>query len=57
MCWLCCSSWSRILVWTGVTLVLDAWWSRRPVYLADRLLPYQPGSVADQAQQWLNEHS
>jgi hypothetical protein len=33
------------LLWGGVTLLLDAWWKRQPTDLADRLMPFQPGSV------------
>jgi hypothetical protein len=47
-----------LLVWGGSTLLVDAWWRRwdRPD-LAERLLPFQPGSVVDEAQHWLNEQS
>jgi hypothetical protein len=43
------------LTWAGATLLLDAWWRRwdRPD-LAERLKPYQRGSVADEAQRWLD---
>jgi hypothetical protein len=43
-----------VLVWAGSTLLVDAWWKRQPTDLADRLIPYQGGSVADQAQHWLD---
>jgi hypothetical protein len=43
-----------LLTWAGATLLLDAWWRRwsRPD-LAERLQPYQTGSIADDAQRWL----
>jgi hypothetical protein len=46
-----------VLVWGGSTVLLDAWWKREPTDLVDRLLPYQSGSVADEARWWLNEQS
>jgi hypothetical protein len=46
-----------LLVWGGSTLLLDAWWKRQPTDLTDRLMPYQSGSVADEAQRWLDRHS
>jgi hypothetical protein len=45
------------LLWGGATLLLDAWWKRQPTDLADRLMPYHSGSVADEAQHWLDEQS
>jgi hypothetical protein len=44
-----------LLVWAGSTLLLDAWWKRQPTNLVDRLMPYQSGSVADEAQRWLDQ--
>jgi hypothetical protein len=45
-----------LLTWAGATLLIDARWRRcRRPDLADRLLPYQPVSVADEAQRWLEE--
>jgi hypothetical protein len=46
-----------VLVWGGSTLLLDAWLKRRPTDLIDRLMPYQSGSVADEAQRWLDRQS
>jgi hypothetical protein len=46
-----------LLVWGGSTLLLDAWWKRQPTDLADRLMPYQTGSVADEAQRWLDRRN
>jgi hypothetical protein len=43
-----------ILIWIGATLLLDPWWKRRPEDLVDRLMPCQPGSVADEAEDWLD---
>jgi hypothetical protein len=45
-----------LLTWAGSTLLLDAWWRRqkRPD-LAERLRPFQPDSLADEAKQWLDE--
>jgi hypothetical protein len=45
-----------ILVWIGTTLILDSWWRReRRRDLAERLRPFQPASLAEEAQQWLDE--
>jgi hypothetical protein len=45
-----------LLTWAGATLLLDAWCRRwRGPDLADRLRPYQPVSVADEAQRWLDK--
>jgi hypothetical protein len=46
-----------VLVWGGSTLLLDAWWKRQPTDLAERLRPFQPRSVADEAQRWLDRQS
>jgi hypothetical protein len=45
-----------LLVFCGGTLLLDTWWDRwrDDGGLADRLDPYQPLSIADEAQLWLN---
>ncbi len=42
------------LVWAGSALLIDAWLrrSRRPT-LAERLGPYQPTSVAEEAERWI----
>ena len=39
-----------LLVWAGATLLIDAAWRQRRPDLTDRLRPYQPSSVADEAQ-------
>jgi hypothetical protein len=50
-----------LLVFCGGTLLLDAWWDRWrddggvADRLADGLEPYPPGSIADEAQVWLND--
>ena len=42
------------LVWVGSTLLGDAWLRRsRRATLAERLAPYQPISVAEDAERWL----
>jgi hypothetical protein len=41
-----------ILVWAGVTLIIDARLRRRRPDLAERLRPFQP-KVADEAEVWL----
>jgi hypothetical protein len=42
-----------LLVWAGVTLMIDGWLRRpRRPDLADRLRPFQP-SVGDEAEVWL----
>jgi hypothetical protein len=43
-----------VLGWGGSTLLLDAWWKRQPTDLSDRLMPFQPNLVADEAQRWLD---
>jgi hypothetical protein len=48
-----------LLVWVGATLVIDACLrSRHRPDLAERLRPYQPGSLAgtlgEQAEDWLD---
>jgi hypothetical protein len=46
------------VVWAGSTLLLDAWWKRQTTDLADRLMPYQSGSVAEEAQcGWIDKLS
>jgi hypothetical protein len=47
---------AAFLAGVGATLLLDAWWRRsdRPD-LAERLLPYQPESVSDEAECWLDQ--
>jgi hypothetical protein len=30
-----------VLIWAGSSLLLDAWWGRHRVDLADRLMPFQ----------------
>jgi hypothetical protein len=42
-----------LLLWVSVTLLLDAWSSRRAANLIERLRPYQAASLADEAQRWL----
>jgi hypothetical protein len=43
-----------LLVWVGSTLLGDAWLRRsRRATLADRLAPYQPTPVAEDAERWL----
>ena len=42
-----------MLVWAGVTLIIDGWIHRRHrPDLAERLRPFQP-SVGDEAEVWL----
>jgi hypothetical protein len=45
-----------LLTWAGVVLLWDAWLRRekRPS-LAERLLPLRPDTVAEEAQQWLDD--
>ena len=46
-----------LLAWAGVALMIDAlsrW--RRHVDLTERLHPYQPTAVADEADRWLHQH-
>jgi hypothetical protein len=44
--------------WIGATLLLDVWWGRKcPADLAERLQPYQPTSVADEAEGWLRQQT
>jgi hypothetical protein len=43
-----------LLIWAGVTLLIDAWhWRHLRPDLVDRLAPYQP-TVADDAERWLH---
>lgn len=42
-----------LLVWAGAALIIDAVTARRRPDLAERLRPYQPRSVSDEAQRWL----
>jgi hypothetical protein len=47
-----------ILGWAGATLMLDAWIRRqRRPDLAERLLPYRPRSLGDDAQDWLDNEA
>jgi hypothetical protein len=43
-----------LLMWAGTTMLIDAWMrrQRRPT-LAERLAPYQPRHVSDEAEEWL----
>ena len=43
-----------LLVWGGVTLLIDARARRLRPDLTERLLPYQPTSIADEAERWLH---
>jgi hypothetical protein len=44
-----------LLVWAGVTLMIDGWVRRqRRRDLTERLWPFRPATVADEAQRWLN---
>jgi hypothetical protein len=44
-----------VLVWTGASLLYDAWLRRRHCpSLLERLAPYQPRSVAGQVRRWLD---
>jgi hypothetical protein len=43
------------LVWSGVTLLIDAWPRHRRADLTARLAPFQP-TVADEAEVWLRKH-
>jgi len=43
-----------VLLWAGTTLLLDAWLRRpRRQSLAERLAPFRPRHVADEAEEWL----
>ncbi len=45
-----------LLIWVGITLVLNTWrrlWRRRPAAVAEPPLPDQSISIADEAQEWL----
>jgi hypothetical protein len=44
--------------WAGTTLPIDEWvrWRRRPS-LTERLAPFQPASLADEAQRWLERQA
>jgi hypothetical protein len=43
-----------LLTWAGSTLLLDATWRRwEGPDLVERLLPLRPGSIADEAELWL----
>lgn len=45
---------SGLLVWAGATLLLDAAVTARSLPdLGERLLPFQPRSLADEVEQWL----
>ena len=45
-----------LLVWIGATLIIDAWLGRpKRLGLAERLRPFQPRSVGDEAESWLNQ--
>jgi hypothetical protein len=47
-----------LLTWAGSTLLLDAWWRRgRRSDLAERLRPFQPSTLADQARDWLDQQT
>jgi hypothetical protein len=47
-----------LLLWTGTTLIVDARLRRpRRPDLAERLGPFQPGSLADKARQWLDKQT
>jgi hypothetical protein len=44
-----------LLVWAGTTLILDGWMRRpRRPDLAERLRPFQPVDLADEARDWLD---
>jgi hypothetical protein len=45
-----------MLVWIGTTLILDGWWRRENPHtdLSDRLWPFRPRSLAEEAQDWLD---
>jgi hypothetical protein len=47
-----------LLVWAGTTLILDGWLRRpgRPD-LAERLRPFPPSSLADEARDWLDKQT
>ncbi len=46
-----------IVVWAGAAFLLDAWHCRHPAAdLLERLERFQPPSVADEAQRWLQGH-
>jgi hypothetical protein len=47
-----------LLTWAGSTLLLDAWWRRqRRPGLTERLRPFQPVDLADEARQWLDQQN
>ena len=44
-----------VLVWAGVTLIIDGWSRRRRCpTLAEGLAPFMSESVVDEAQNWLD---
>jgi hypothetical protein len=47
-----------LVVWAAFALSMDRWISGRPrPSLLERLQPYQPTSVAEEAQRWLDQRS
>jgi len=45
-----------IMVWAGAAFLVDAWRCRHPAAdLLERLERFQPPSVADEAQRWLQD--
>ena len=43
-----------LLTFVGVTLILDSR-HRQRVDLAERLMPFQPPAIGDEAERWLKE--
>jgi hypothetical protein len=49
---------ASLLTWAGATLTIDGWLrSRSRPSLTERLAPFQPESVADEAQRWLDRQA
>ena len=43
-----------LLVWAGSALLIDAWLRTRQPDFSERLLPYQPPSLGEEAERWLS---
>jgi uncharacterized membrane protein len=44
-----------MLVWTGATLIIDAWSSRRRPNLAERLGPFRARWIEEEFEEWLRD--